>query len=312
MNRHQIAGWLRVLQDEICAELEKADGKSTFTEDLWERPAGGGGRSRVISDGAVLEKGGVMFSAVEGNAPPFLMKEHAHSYGEAATIEDPRFFATGVSIVLHPLNPNVPIIHMNIRYFELCDKSGNIVKRWLGGGIDLTPHYINRNDAVFFHSALKSVCDKHNTDFYKKYSKWADDYFFIPHRNETRGIGGIFFDKIGDGDNSQFAGALSFWQDVGKAFAPIYTQLIDNNKNKTFTGSQREWQLLRRGRYVEFNLIYDKGTRFGLESNGRIESILVSLPPQAGWEYNYHPPEGSEEAHTQELLKKGVNWLGND
>lgn len=305
MNRKEISEWLMSLQAGICASLEKADGIGKFTSDNWERKEGGGGLSRVISNGAVLEKGGVMYSAVYGAPPAFLLKEHSHSFISAEQAGE--FFAAGVSIVLHPVNPFVPIIHMNTRYFELCNRKGAVLKRWFGGGIDLTPHYINAEDASFFHHRLKEVCDRHDHTYYSKFKQWADDYFFIVHRQETRGIGGIFFDKLGAKDD--FSKAWAFWKDVGSAFAPIYTELISRNHHKSYNDHHKQWQLLRRGRYVEFNLIYDKGTRFGLESGGRIESILVSLPKTAGWEYNFMPEPGSAEAQTLSQLRKGVNWI---
>lgn len=300
VTKENISEWLMKLQDSICSALESADGKEKFTEENWTREEGGGGRSRVIKNGTVLEKGGVMYSAVSGNTPEFLLKEKEHSLGSESKST---FYATGVSIVLHPQNPMVPIIHMNIRYFEMS----NGVK-WLGGGIDLTPHYVNEEDARFFHAELKKVCDKYNANYYSKFKKWADDYFFIEHRKETRGIGGIFFDRLNSDAEMSFEKNLAFWKDVGSAFASIYTELIKRNRNKAFTEANKQWQLLRRGRYVEFNLVYDKGTKFGLESNGRIESILVSLPLHASWEYNFKVNLGSEEEKTLCLLKKGVKW----
>lgn len=302
ITKENISEWLKKLQDSICSALEHADGKSKFLEENWTREEGGGGRSRVIKNGAVLEKGGVMYSAVSGTTPEFLLKEKSHSVAESANSKS-TFYATGVSIVLHPQNPMVPIIHMNIRYFEM----NNGVK-WLGGGIDLTPHYVNEVDAKYFHTELKKVCDKHHSNYYPKFKTWADDYFFIEHRKETRGIGGIFFDRLNSDTEMTFEKNFAFWQDVGSAFASIYTELINRNKNKSFTDAHKQWQLLRRGRYVEFNLVYDKGTKFGLESNGRIESILVSLPLHASWEYNFKVTPGSEEEKTLSLLKKGMNW----
>jgi coproporphyrinogen III oxidase len=302
-NREEIAQWLQNLQKHICAELEKADGASSFTIEEWQRPEGGGGISRVIQNGTVIEKGGVNFSAVHGDAPAFLFneKEHSTQKEKAANLT---FYATGVSIVIHPKSPMVPIIHMNIRYFEM---SNGVY--WLGGGIDLTPHYINENDAKFFHQSLKKVCDKHNSYYYADFKKWADDYFFITHRNETRGIGGIFFDRLNQSDEMSFEKNLAFWKDVGSAFAPIYVELINKNKNLSFTENETQWQLIRRSRYAEFNLVYDKGTKFGLETNGRIESILMSLPPLAAWHYNFKPKSNSEEEKTLSLLKKDINWI---
>ncbi len=307
VGRDQIAAWLKNLQDSICRSLEMADGKAKFEEDNWTRAEGGGGRTRIIRNGEVIEKGGVLFSAVEGPAPDFLFRESQHSVKTNAPGSEnrrPSFFATGVSIVIHPANPMVPIIHMNVRYFEM--EGGT---RWLGGGIDLTPHYIVPEDARFFHTTLKQVCDKHHQDYYTKFKNWADDYFFITHRNETRGVGGIFFDRLNEGNNMRFEDNLAFWKEVGESFAPIYTTLIAKNKTKPFNDRHKTWQLLRRGRYVEFNLVYDKGTRFGLETNGRVESILMSLPKTAGWEYDFKPEKDSEEEKTTLFLKKGLNWL---
>lgn len=304
ISKENISSWLMDLQDNICSALEMADGKSEFIEENWTRDEGGGGRTRVIKDGAVLEKGGVNYSAVFGEAPEFLFREKEHS-GEKgiATSSKPGFYASGVSIVLHPFNPFVPIIHMNVRYFEMDNGT-----RWLGGGIDLSPHYIFEEDARFFHKILKAVCDKHQPEYYSKFKLWADDYFYIPHRKETRGIGGIFFDRLNESSEMSFEKNLAFWKEVGLTFAPLYTELINRNKHKSFTESNKHWQLLRRGRYAEFNLVYDKGTKFGLETNGRIESILMSLPKTAGWEYNFVPEKDSLEETTQSLLRKGISW----
>ena len=303
INKENIAEWLKTLQDSICNALETEDGLAKFKEEIWTREEGGGGRSRVIENGNVIEKGGVMFSAVSGKTPDFLFKEKEHSISNT-TVSDTTFFATGVSIVIHPQSPLVPIIHMNIRYFEMS----NGIK-WLGGGIDLTPHYIVDEDAQFFHSELKAVCDKHHTSYYPKFKTWADDYFFINHRKETRGIGGIFFDRLNHNEEMNFEQNFDFWQDVGKAFAKIYVTLMNKNKSKLFTPEQKQWQLLRRGRYVEFNLVYDKGTKFGLETNGRVESILMSLPANASWLYDFKTKEGSDEQNTLNKLKKNINWV---
>ncbi len=305
INKETITEWLKNLQNSICKALEEADGKSKFTEENWTREEGGGGRTRIINEGNVIEKGGVLFSAVNGNAPDFLFKEGEHSVASKNDQQQkPQFFATGVSIVIHPKSPMVPIVHMNIRYFEM---TGGI--KWLGGGIDLTPHYIVEEDATYFHSQLKNVCDKHHADYYSKFKKWADDYFYINHRKETRGIGGIFFDRLNSDSEMSFEKNFAFWQDVGKAFAPTYTELIGRNRDKSFTEKNKQWQLLRRGRYVEFNLVYDKGTKFGLETNGRVESILMSLPKIAGWEYDFKTEKDSEEERTLSLLKKGIEWI---
>lgn len=305
ISKEHISEWLKTLQDTICNALESADGSAKFKEENWTREEGGGGRSRVMENGTVIEKGGVMFSAVSGKAPDFLFKESAHSESSHVGNSDGlTFFATGVSIVIHPVSPMVPIIHMNIRYFEMSNGT-----KWLGGGIDLTPHYIVEDDARFFHSQLKTVCDRHNKEYYAKFKDWADEYFYIAHRKETRGIGGIFFDRLNTGSGMSFEQNLAFWKEVGEAFAPTYVELINRNKPKTYTPENKQWQLLRRGRYVEFNLVYDKGTRFGLETNGRVESILMSLPAQAGWIYDFKTKTNSTEEHTLAKLKKGINWL---
>lgn len=283
------------IQDSICQGLEKLDGKAKFAEDAWQRPEGGGGRTRVIQNGDLLEKGGVNFSAVYGPCPDFLKLELGKDAND--------FFATGVSIVLHPNNPFVPIIHMNIRYFE----SNNGIY-WFGGGIDLTPHYIRPDDAKLFHQQLKNTCDKFDANYYPEFKKWADDYFFIPHRNETRGVGGIFFDKLKENDKHSKQSIFDFVAAVGETFVSAYSQQVEYNRHKNFSEENKQWQLLRRGRYVEFNLVYDKGTKFGLQTNGRIESILMSLPENASWLYNFSPEEGSEEEKTLNFLKKDIAW----
>lgn len=292
------------LQGDICSRLEVADGKGKFISDEWQRPGGGGGVSRVLTGGNIIEKGGVNFSAVWGKAPESTLKMLNIRPGN----ESRDFFATGVSIVLHPYNPHVPIIHMNVRYFEII--SGNTSEHWwFGGGIDLTPHYVDRDDAKFFHGELKAVCDRHHPTYYPDFKKWADDYFFIRHRNETRGVGGIFFDYLkGEGGFTKVA-RFEFVRDVGSAFAPTYIHLMKKNHGHVFGEKEKQWQYLRRGRYVEFNLVWDRGTKFGLETDGRTESILMSLPPQANWAYNHIPAEGSEEAKTLSMLRKGVDWV---
>ncbi|MDI9864431.1 oxygen-dependent coproporphyrinogen oxidase [Flectobacillus sp. DC10W] len=297
VTKEEIKLYFEGLQDQICAALEQADGSAKFHEDLWIREAGGGGRSRVIQKGNVIEKGGVMFSAVWGDL-------HEKMLASMGLKEKVDFFATGVSIVIHPQSPMVPIIHMNVRYFEM---SNGVF--WFGGGIDLTPHYIVDEDAQWFHQQLKDACDKHNVEYYPKFKTWADDYFFNSHRNETRGIGGIFFDyqKIDETrDKNQL---FEFVKSIGEAFAPIYTYYMNKNKDIPYTEREKEFQALRRGRYVEFNLVHDRGTKFGLETNGRTESILMSMPPMAQWVYNYQAEEGSEEERTLSLLKKGMEWV---
>lgn len=292
-----ISAKYREVQKHICERIAEADGSGTFIEDPWQREGGGGGLSRVLTDGFVLEKAGVNFSEVSGElSPP--MKRSLKIEGAD------RFFATGVSIVMHPNNPHVPIIHMNIRYFELNDGSW-----WFGGGIDLTPHYVNTAQAAYFHRQLKVVCDKYHPQWYSEMKKKADDYFFIPHRNETRGIGGIFYDHLRESEEISKEQIFQFSLDLGYIFPEIYTALIDQNRGRKATAAERDWQLLRRGRYVEFNLVYDRGTRFGLLSNGRTESILMSLPRDARWLYDFQPQPGSAEAKTLHFLRKDIDWI---
>lgn len=302
ITKEEIAAAYKQIQDEICAALEQEDGKAKFEQEEWEREGGGGGRTRVIQNGNIFEKGGVNFSAVHGPLPEGLKN--------SLKVEQDDFFATGVSIVIHPNHPLVPIIHMNIRYFEMPSSfvPGKEPVRWFGGGIDLTPHYVFAEDAQYFHTYLKSVCDKYHRDFYHRFKVWADNYFFIKHRNETRGVGGIFYDRLTANDEINWENVFEFSKNVGRSFIPIYIELVRRNRNKEFTEAQQLWQYLRRSRYAEFNLVYDAGTKFGLETNGRIESILMSLPPTAKWLYDYKPEAGSEEEKTLSLLKKGINW----
>ena len=295
-DREIIAERFKTIQDSICAALENCDGKAQFIEDKWERPGGGGGRTRILQHGNIIEKGGVNFSAVHGELPENVALD--------MKLPSNKFFATGVSIVQHPNHPLVPIIHMNIRYFELDDGTC-----WFGGGIDLTPHYVFEEDARWFHGKLKAVCDRFDEAYYPRFKQWADDYFFIPHRNETRGVGGIFFDKLKPGPEKSKEELLEFVASVGEAFAEIYTTLIDRHRSKAYTDAQAQWQRIRRGRYVEFNLVYDRGTKFGLQTAGRIESILMSLPEDASWFYNHVPEVGSEEEKTAVLLRKGIDWV---
>jgi coproporphyrinogen III oxidase len=298
-SKDEIKDWFIGLQNEICATLESADGKGKFVPDAWDRPGGGGGVSRVLSNGSVIEKGGVNFSAVWGKTPEQTLRTLNLPAGEQID-----FFATGVSIVIHPHNPFVPIIHMNVRYFEMSNGVW-----WFGGGIDLTPHYVDKADARYFHEKLKEVCDQHDANYYTDFKKWADDYFFIRHRNETRGIGGIFFDHLKADTLHSKNDRFDFVKAVGSAFAPTYVTLMKKNRDMKFDEANKSWQFLRRGRYVEFNLVWDRGTKFGLETDGRTESILMSLPPQANWQYSHKPEPESAEAETLMWLKKGVDWL---
>jgi len=289
-----IIDFFKSLQDDICQQIESIDTGFQFHQDKWERDGGGGGRTRIFK-GDIIEKGGVNFSAVSGKMP--------EKIASSLDLPENEFLATGVSIVLHPRNPFVPIIHMNVRYFET-----SVGKWWFGGGIDLTPHYVQEADAQFFHQMLKDVCDNHNSAYYPKFKTWADDYFFVRHRNETRGIGGIFFDQLQDENKSKLE-LFEFVKDVGNQFMPIYSELLQRNKDRLYNESQVHWQRMRRGRYVEFNLVWDRGTKFGLDTNGRTESILMSLPPLASWEYDYQTIENSPENLTLSFLKKGIDWV---
>ncbi|MFK7783513.1 MAG: oxygen-dependent coproporphyrinogen oxidase [Crocinitomicaceae bacterium] len=296
MTKDDVAREMRNLQDYICGELEKLDSKGQFIEDKWERDQGGGGRTRIIESDQLIEKGGVNFSEVYGEVTP-TMKKNTEITGDS-------FFATGVSIVLHPNNPHVPIIHMNVRYFEMDNGT-----YWFGGGIDLTPHYIVPAQAKEFHLGLKSICDKYNESFYLKFKTWADNYFFIPHRNETRGVGGIFFDHISEDDSISKQDILDFCMELGRSFPTLYAHQANLGREKAFSEEEFSWMQLRRGRYVEFNLVHDRGTKFGLVSGGRTESILMSLPKNASWVYNNVPLPTSREEATQELLRKDVDWV---
>ena len=297
VSKTEIVERFQHIQDQICEALSHEDGGASFVEDKWERDGGGGGRTRIINGGKVIAKGGVNFSEVFGQMDPKIAGELGFQAAE--------FFATGVSIVMHTQNPMVPIIHMNIRYFELDENTW-----WFGGGIDLTPHWVKPDQAAWFHSQLKAVCDRFDEAYYPEFKKWADDYFFIPHRNETRGVGGIFFDRLNTKSRAKSKAELfEFTAAVGEAFANIYTHLMSLNKELPFTEEDLKWQSLRRSRYVEFNLIYDRGTTFGLKSNGRTESILMSLPPSTGWEYNRDYSEKERECLAR--LVKGIDWVNS-
>lgn len=296
ISREEIAGYFKKLQLQICAAIEQEDGGAAFQSDVWDRPGGGGGITRVLQNGNVIEKGGVNFSAVHG--------EMNAAVNENLGTKADAFFATGVSIVMHPSNPFVPIIHMNVRYFEMDNGQW-----WFGGGIDLTPHYINEDEAKWFHQQLKEVCDRHDENHYPRFRDWAETYFYNRHRKQPRGIGGIFFDRLTAGDEGSKGTLFQFVKEVGETFAPVYTHLMHLNKNKPYNDANKQWQLVRRGHYVEFNLVYDRGTKFGLETDGRVESILMSLPLQAGWPYNFQPIAGSDEAKTKEWLQSNHRWL---
>lgn len=299
--KEKFYSYIRHLQDTICKKLEEIDQKAKFQEDIWHRAEGGGGRTRVIENGNVFEKGGVNISKVYGELP-----EAMQDYFK---VQDVSFFACGLSLVLHPKNPFVPTTHANWRYFEMYDKSGNIVKSWFGGGQDLTPYYLFEEDAVHFHKICKEACDKHNSEFYPKYKKQCDQYFWNTHRNEARGIGGLFFDYLQPDEQMSSEKWYDFVTEVGNIFLEAYVPIVEKRKDLPYTEANRTWQEIRRGRYVEFNLIHDKGTLFGLKTNGRIESILMSLPPHVQWVYNHHPESGSEEEKLLNVLKKPKEWV---
>ena len=293
--------YIEQLQDTITAKLEEVDGKATFREDIWVRPEGGGGRTRVIENGAVFEKGGVNISGVHGELP-----DSMKAYFK---VEDANFFACGLSLVLHPKNPMVPTVHANWRYFELYGKNGEIVDQWFGGGQDLTPYYLFDEDAKHFHEVCKSACDKHNPTFYSTYKKRCDEYFWNTHRNEARGIGGLFFDYCKATETTSIPDWYNFVTEVGNSFLYSYVPIVIKRKDLEYSKEQRDWQEIRRGRYVEFNLVHDKGTLFGLKTNGRIESILMSLPPHVQWVYDHQPEEGSEEERLLNILSAPKEWV---
>jgi coproporphyrinogen III oxidase len=292
--------YIHTLQDQICSGLEAADGSAMFEEDNWKRDGGGGGRTRVIADGDVIEKGGVNTSVVFGKLGEMAMKQLKVDY------ED--FFACGLSLVIHPKSPMVPTIHMNVRYFEIYDDQGDYVNGWFGGGTDLTPYYLDKEDAKFFHTSLKAACDPFGKELYPEYKDKCDKYFYNSHRGETRGIGGVFFDYLKPTTEKTSEDWMQMTQSVGDSFLPIYSKIIATHKEETYTPEQKVWQEIRRGRYVEFNLLHDRGTHFGIKTNGRTESVLMSLPPTVRWEYMHEPEPGSREAELVENLK-AVDWV---
>jgi len=289
------------LQDRITSKLEQVDGTAKFREDLWERTEGGGGRTRIIENGAVFEKGGVNISAVHGPLPKAMQK-----YFKVGDVD---FFACGLSLVLHPKNPFVPTVHANWRYFEMYDKEGNVVDSWFGGGQDLTPYYLFEQDAVHFHQTCKTACDKHDTDFHSRFKQQCDEYFWNAHRDEARGVGGLFFDHCKSSADFTAKQWFDFVTEVGNSFLEAYVPIVERRKNIEYAPENRTWQEIRRGRYVEFNLVHDKGTLFGLKTNGRIESILMSLPPHVQWVYDHHPEAGSEEERLLNVLKHPKIWV---
>lgn len=319
-SRQQVSQFLQQLQDQICQTLEEVDGQAHFIEDQWQRPEGGGGRSRVIRAGSIFEQGGVNFSEVWGkDLPPSILVQRPEAAGHS-------FYATGTSMVLHPHNPYIPTVHLNYRYFE----AGPVW--WFGGGIDLTPYYPFVEDVVHFHRTLEQACNQHHPEYYANFKLWCDEYFYLKHRQEPRGVGGIFFDYQ-DGQGRLYQGAakegvaaahsetvgdlaprtweqlFAFVQECGNAFLPAYVPIIERRRGLEYGDRQRNFQLYRRGRYVEFNLIYDRGTIFGLQTNGRTESILMSLPPLVRWEYSYHPEANTPESQLYDFFLKPQDWV---
>ncbi len=320
-SRERVSTFLKQLQDNICQGLEQLDGQGQFQEDSWQREEGGGGRSRVIKAGNVFEQGGVNFSEVWGNdLPPSILVQRPEAAGHG-------FYATGTSMVLHPRNPYIPTVHLNYRYFE----AGPVW--WFGGGIDLTPYYPFIEDVKHFHQTLKDACDKHHSEYYPTFKRWCDEYFYLKHRQETRGVGGIFFDyqdsrprlyhgpdpkgpaavysdALNNVESRNWEQIFAFIQECGNAFLPAYVPIAERRQNTEWGDRERDFQLYRRGRYVEFNLVYDRGTIFGLQTNGRTESILMSLPPLVRWEYSYQPEAGTREAQLYDIFLKPQDWLG--
>lgn len=300
VDKYQVKAFLMALQDSICAELAAADGAADFAEESWDRAEGGGGRSRVLTQGAVFEQAGVNFSHVFGDKMP------ASATAHRPELAGRKFEAMGVSLVIHPLNPHIPTSHANVRFF-IAEKEGEAPVWWFGGGFDLTPFYPVEADVLHWHQVAKDCCDGFDPAYYPKYKKWCDEYFYLKHRNETRGVGGLFFDDLNE---PGFEQSFAFMAAVGQAFTKAYVPIVLRNKNKAYSEAERQFQLYRRGRYVEFNLVFDRGTLFGLQSGGRTESILMSMPPLVRWQYGYQPEAGSAEAKLYERYLQPQDWLG--
>ncbi|BBN80040.1 oxygen-dependent coproporphyrinogen-III oxidase [Pseudoalteromonas sp. A25] len=299
VNLETVKSFLLSLQDSICAGLEQADGQAKFVEDAWQREEGGGGRTRVIRDGAVIEQGGVNYSHVYGESMPASATAHRPELAGRS------FHACGVSLVIHPKNPYIPTSHANVRFF-IAEKEGEEPIWWFGGGFDLTPFYPELDDVKHWHKVAKNLCLPFGEQVYDDYKKWCDDYFFLKHRGETRGVGGLFFDDL---NQWGFEKSFAFMQAVGNGFLDAYLPIIERRKDTEYTEHERQFQLYRRGRYVEFNLVWDRGTLFGLQTGGRTESILMSMPPLARWEYNFTPAKESPEAKLYDFYLKPQDWL---
>lgn len=285
-DREEIEAVYREIQDDLCAALVTVDGKSTFGRDGWEREGGGGGLTRILAGSGHLEKAAVNFSAVEGVTPERL--------SDRLATESDRFYATGVSVIVHPRNPHAPTFHANLRYFETDSGA-----RWFGGGADLTPYYLYAEDARYFHRTLKDVCDRHDVADYEAWKRACDEYFYLPHRGEARGVGGLFFDHLRERLDEVWA----FQTDLGRSLTDAYLPILTRRIGTGYGPDDETWHEIRRGRYAEFNLVWDRGTRFGLETSGRVESILASLPPRARWEYDHQPDPGTAEAELLDLLQ---------
>ena len=300
--KDQWISFIHQLQNDICAALENSDGKAKFFEDAWERPEGGGGKTRVISNGHVFEKGGVNTSIVFGKVTDLMRSQ--------LKIEGDSWFACGLSLVIHPGNPFVPTVHCNYRMFELYNEAGETIDRWFGGGTDLTPYYLFEEDARHFHQTYKNVCDEFDPLFFTEFKKNCDDYFVNTHRNnERRGIGGIFYDYKRPIPDKDIEFWFAFAKACGYAFIDAYIPIVEQRKNLPYTAEHKHWQEIRRGRYTEFNLVHDRGTIFGLKTNGRIESILMSLPPTVRFEYNYQPQPGSKEDQLLQACLHPREWV---
>ncbi|MGV7960698.1 oxygen-dependent coproporphyrinogen oxidase [Photorhabdus tasmaniensis] len=298
-NVNKIKSFFLSLQNEICQQLEQADGKGKFIEQCWQREDGGGGRSRIMKEGAIFEQAGANFSHVSGTMLPSSATAHRPE------LTGRNYQAMGVSLVIHPSNPYIPTSHANVRFF-IAEKEGEAPVWWFGGGFDLTPYYGFEEDAIHWHTTARNICQPYGETLYQKYKKWCDNYFYIKHRNEARGIGGLFFDDLNTPD---FEHCFHFTQDIGKGFLSAYLPIVEKRKSILWSERERQFQLYRRGRYVEFNLVWDRGTLFGLQSGGRTESILMSMPPLVRWEYDYHPEPGSAEAALYIDFLPVKNWI---
>lgn len=297
-NKDAVKQYLLDLQNRICSQLEAVDGGKQFVEDSWDRPEGGGGRSRVLTDGAVIEKGGVNFSHVHGTSMPASATAHRPELAGRS------FEAMGVSLVIHPTNPHIPTSHANVRFF-IAEKEGAEPVWWFGGGYDLTPYYGNDDDCRHWHNTAKAACEPFGEEVYPRYKKWCDEYFYLKHRNEPRGVGGLFFDDLNE---LGFEQSFALMQAVGDSYTEAYVPIVEKRKHDSYTQAERDFQLYRRGRYVEFNLVFDRGTLFGLQTGGRTESILMSLPPLVRWEYNWQPQPNSPEARLYDHFLQPQEW----